>query len=188
VPDTQQLPSLLRLYDDPSETVRKVVLAELAGWGETLEGALASLDSPPPPPTVAAVLTAVRDSVSPPTNSEAFEALVGDNPPPAEPFEVGQLVQHVRYGYRGVIVALDDGCQAPKAWYLANNTRPRRDQPWYHVLVHDSSSVTYAAQTSLAADSSEDDVRHPLLPMFFDALGEGRYLRNKRPWPPVNEA
>lgn len=189
MPDPQQLPSLLRLFDDPSKTIRQVVLGELAAWGDDLEAALTTLESPPAPQTIAIVIAAVaereEDSArTQPTTTEAFEALIETDQRPPAPFSVGQLVQHVNYGYRGVIVALDESCQAPKAWYLANRTRPSRDQRWYHVLVHDSSSVTYAAQASLAADNSDDAVHHPLLPMFFDTTSEGRYQRNDKPWPP----
>lgn len=189
MPDASQLPSLIRLFDDPSETIRTVVLGELAAWGDALQPALVSLESPPSAQTVSAVMTAVANqqavsSAEQPTTTEAFEALTEGAVEPSAPFEIGQLVSHVRYGYRGIIVAVDEHCHAPKSWYLANRTRPSRDQPWYHVLVHDSSSVTYAAQTSLQADSSDDDIRHPLLPMFFDTVDPGRYLRNNKSWPP----
>ena len=57
----------------------------------------------------------------------------------ASHFDVGTLVRHRRYGYRGVIVAFDATCQASDQWYYSNQTQPSHDQPWYHVLVHESS-------------------------------------------------
>ena len=39
-------------------------------------------------------------------------------------FEVGTLVQHRRYGYRGVVVAVDDVCRADEAWYQKNQHSP----------------------------------------------------------------
>lgn len=99
-------------------------------------------------------------------------------------FRVGDLVRHVRYGYRGVVVAFDTRCQASEAWYRKNQTRPAREQPWYHVLVDGSSHTTYAAETSLAADPSGAPVEHPLVAHFFVELEDGRYVRNDRPWPP----
>ena len=98
-------------------------------------------------------------------------------------FQAGELVRHVRYGYRGVIVAVDDHCRASEAWYRKNQTQPEREQPWYHVLVHGSSHTTYAAQTSLAPDESGEPIEHPLVPRYFDGFGAGRYERNERPWP-----
>ncbi|MCH8922242.1 MAG: heat shock protein HspQ [Planctomycetes bacterium] len=103
---------------------------------------------------------------------------------PPQKFDSGQLVKHRRYGYRGVIVECDTHCTAPKEWYQSNKTQPERLQPWYHVLVHNSNQITYAAQTSLEADDSGQPVDHTLVNLFFAGFtGEG-YVRNERPWPP----
>jgi len=99
-------------------------------------------------------------------------------------FGAGDLVRHVRYGYRGVVVAFDERCQASEAWYKKNQTQPVREQPWYHVLVDGSNHTTYAAQTSLEPDASKEQIEHPLVPLFFEAFHDGRYERNDRPWPP----
>lgn len=97
-------------------------------------------------------------------------------------FAPGDLVRHRRYGYRGVVVEFDTECTAPESWYEANQTQPRRDQPWYHVLVDQSHAMTYAAQDSLAPDDSAAEIDHPLLAEFFEAFQAGRYVRNDRPW------
>ena len=104
----------------------------------------------------------------------------GDRQPQFLP---GQLVCHRRYGYRGVVVQYDRQCTADPKWYASNNTQPERNQPWYHVLVHGSGSVTYAAESSLQADDSREPVSHVLLEHFFSSFTDGRYLRNDRPWP-----
>jgi len=101
-------------------------------------------------------------------------------------FEPGDLICHVRYGYRGVVVSYDSVCKADENWYQSNNTQPDRDQPWYHVLVHESGSVTYPAQSSLAPDESGAEIAHPLLDHFFDGFEKGRYKRNNVPWPETN--
>ena len=104
--------------------------------------------------------------------------------PGASPhFHTGTLVRHRRYGYRGVIVALDATCRASDQWYYSNQTQPSRGQPWYHVLVHESSQVTYAAQENIESDTSEEPVRHPLIHEFFDAFQGDHYERNSKPWP-----
>ena len=46
-------------------------------------------------------------------------------------FEVGQIVHHKRYNYRGVIAKADARCGAPDEWYRGNPTQPNRSQPWY---------------------------------------------------------
>ncbi len=104
-------------------------------------------------------------------------------PGPLPRFEPGQLVQHRRYGYRGVVVDFDLRCRAPESWYRKNRTQPERDQPWYHVLVDGSTLVTYAAETSLEPDATQQPVHHPLVPHLFDAFAEGLYERNGEPWP-----
>lgn len=98
-------------------------------------------------------------------------------------FQRGQLVRHKRYGYRGVVVGLDLECLADEQWYSSNKSQPDRSQPWYHVLVHDSDGVTYAAQENLQADTGNRPVEHPLIEQFFSEFADGRYIRNDRPWP-----
>ena len=98
-------------------------------------------------------------------------------------FEPGQLVRHLRYGYRGVVVSRDESCQADEAWYQKNQTQPARDQPWYHVLVDGSSTCTYAASENLIADGSGLPVEHPLVPQFFNGFDGGQYIRNHVAWP-----
>ena len=101
----------------------------------------------------------------------------------AHRFQIGQLVRHRRYRYRGVIVAFDLACGADEAWYQTNQTQPDRDQPWYHVLVHGSPQTTYAAEANLRTDPNPQPIEHPLLAEFFCGFAEGRHLRNDRPWP-----
>ena len=97
-------------------------------------------------------------------------------------FEPGMIVRHRRYHYRGVIVAFDMECRAPAQWYEKNQTQPLRHQPWYHVLVHATGSVTYAAQDNLLLDDDGLPISHPLLEAYFDAWENGRYLRNATRW------
>ena len=108
----------------------------------------------------------------------------GDLLPDGEPtFQPGQLVCHRRYGYRGVVVEVDGHCRADPEWYMANKTQPDRQQPWYHVLVHNSSSITYAAESSLRADDSREPVNHVLVEHFFSGFENGGYIRNNESWP-----
>ena len=98
-------------------------------------------------------------------------------------FKSGQCVCHKRYGYRGIIVDLDEDCTATDSWYYANQTQPSRHQPWYHVLVHGSDQVTYVAENNLIKDASKANVTHPLLSYFFTKTEEGAYIRNENIWP-----
>ena len=107
----------------------------------------------------------------------------GGRPDRKPQFRTGQLVRHRRYGYRGVVVGFDPTCQADETWYYRNQTQPPRNQPWYHVLVDGSTAITYAAQTSLQADVTDEPVAHPLVEHLFSSFEEGHYVRNDTPWP-----
>jgi heat shock protein HspQ len=91
-------------------------------------------------------------------------------------FQVGELIHHKRYDYRGVVVAIDPNCNASDTWYLRNLTQPDRDQPWYHVLVH-GGRETYVAEENLEPDCCPSPVRHPLVNRVFTMFLKGRYHR-----------
>ena len=103
-------------------------------------------------------------------------------------FEPGEVVQHIRYGYRGVIVDFDSTCKAPDDWYQSNQTRPDRNQPWYHVLVDGNQQVTYVAQSNLEYDQTNLPVVHSMINLFFSGHNqdENKYFRNEVPWNPEN--
>ena len=91
-------------------------------------------------------------------------------------FDLGVVVTHKLYGYRGVVVAVDMRCMAGDTWYHSNKTQTIREQPWYHVLVHDSGGLsTYVAQSNLEEDSSKRPVDHPRIQSYFAAFKNGRY-------------
>ncbi len=91
-------------------------------------------------------------------------------------FDLGCVVTHKLYGYRGVIVAVDPRCMAGDTWYQSNKTQPPREQPWYHVLVHDSGGLsTYVAQSNLMEDESGKPIEHPRLKCYFIDFKNGRY-------------
>jgi heat shock protein HspQ len=95
-------------------------------------------------------------------------------------FQSGQLIHHKKFGYRGVIVAVDETFQGTDEWYQnVAAARPPKNQPWYHVLVHGSNAETYVAERHLELDGSTDPVEHPLIGVFFDELREGRYVRTR---------
>lgn len=95
-------------------------------------------------------------------------------------YEPGQIIHHKRFGYRGVILAVDETFQGTDRWYQeVARSRPPKDRPWYHVLVHGSEAETYVAERHLELDDSIAPITHPLVEVFFDELREGRYVRNR---------
>ena len=94
-------------------------------------------------------------------------------------FDVGQLVQHKLFDYRGVIVDVDPVFQGSEEWYQqVARTKPPKDQPWYHVLVHNADNETYVAERNLEPDTFSDPIRHPLVTEIFDTFIDGRYSRS----------
>jgi heat shock protein HspQ len=96
-------------------------------------------------------------------------------------FNVGQVVQHLKFDYRGVIVDVDATFALSDAWYdEVARSRPPKDRPWYHVLVSGSQQVSYVAERHLAADDSGEPVRHPLLEKYFERFEDGHYVPSQR--------
>ena len=94
-------------------------------------------------------------------------------------FSVGQLVHHRLFEYRGVIVDVDATFDGTDEWYeQVARSRPPKDEPWYHVLVHDSDGVTYVAERNLEASEIVDPIRHQLVGHYFDDFVNGRYRRS----------
>ena len=91
-------------------------------------------------------------------------------------FRVGDLVEHRKFGYRGVVVDVDPVFDGTEDWYdMMARSRPPRDEPWYHVLVHGAEHSTYVAERNLEPDLSNLPVQHPLVRVFFTEFRAGRY-------------
>ncbi len=96
-------------------------------------------------------------------------------------FRSGQIIVHKRYGYRGVIVSVDDTFEGSDDWYEAVAlSRPSKDRPWYHVLVDESAYETYVAEAHLMSDVSDEPIDHPLVEVFWDDFEDGQYTREQR--------
>ena len=94
-------------------------------------------------------------------------------------FQVGQIVHHLRYDYRGVIVGYDLRCQADDSWYeyqtQGKSYKPTKQQPWYHVLVDGATHQTYVAQQNLELDDSSHPIQNPMVDSVFASFLDGRY-------------
>ncbi len=91
-------------------------------------------------------------------------------------FAPGQLVQHERFSYRGVVVDVDPSFQLSDEWYeQVARSRPPKDRPWYHVLPDGALHSTYVAERNLREDLSGEPIRHPMVDDLFGAFVDGRY-------------
>jgi heat shock protein HspQ len=91
-------------------------------------------------------------------------------------FQVGQIIHHRLFDYRGVIVECDEVFLGSDDWYEhVAHSRPPKDRPWYHVLVHGSDHTTYVSERNLEPDPSARPVSNPLVGLHFDEFRNGRY-------------
>ena len=96
-------------------------------------------------------------------------------------FSIGDLVHHRLFDYRGVVVDVDATFQSTQEWYeTVARSRPPKDKPWYHVLVHGSAHSTYVAEKNLERDASAEPIVHPMLARYFARFENGRYFREGR--------
>ncbi len=94
-------------------------------------------------------------------------------------FGIGDIVRHRLFDFRGVIFDVDPVFANSEEWYQAipEEIRPRKDQPFYHLLAEnaESSYVASVSQQNLLPDESDEPVDHPAISGIFDAFSDGRY-------------
>jgi heat shock protein HspQ len=94
-------------------------------------------------------------------------------------FAIGDVVRHRLYDFRGVVFDIDPVFANSDEWYeqIPEDMRPRRDQPFYHLLAEneESSYVAYVSQQNLLIDRAGDPIEHPNVEQLFDSFVGGRY-------------
>lgn len=94
-------------------------------------------------------------------------------------FNIGAIVRHRHFDFRGVIFDIDPEFANTDDWYEAipADRRPRKDQPFYHLLAEnpDSYYVAYVSEQNLVDDQENGEVGQPLVADYFDDLGDGNY-------------
>lgn len=95
-------------------------------------------------------------------------------------FSLGTIVKHRLYDFRGVVFDVDGEFANTEEWYqsIPEHLRPRRDQPFYHLLAENPESyyVAYVSEQNLVEDSASGPVGHPKIAELFDRLEDGRYV------------
>ncbi|MEO5757896.1 MAG: heat shock protein HspQ [Mesorhizobium sp.] len=94
-------------------------------------------------------------------------------------FAIGQVVRHRLFPFRGIIFDVDPQFANTDEWYEAipADVRPRKDQPFYHLLAENSDTeyIAYVSEQNLLEDQSGEPVRHPQIKEMFDKRPDGRY-------------
>ncbi len=92
-------------------------------------------------------------------------------------FQIGQVVRHRVYPFRGVIFDVDPTFSNTEEWYrsIPKDVRPEKDQPFYHLLAEnaDTEYIAYVSEQNLVPDASDEPLRHPQVGELFEELKNG---------------
>jgi len=100
-------------------------------------------------------------------------------------FNIGDVVKHRFFPFRGVIFDVDPVFANTEEWYRAipREMRPAKDQPFYHLLAENAETeyVAYVSEQNLVPDDSGEPIRHPQIADFFTSFENGQYLTRESP-------
>ena len=93
-------------------------------------------------------------------------------------------VRHRVYGFRGVIFDADPTFNNTEEWYqsIPEDVRPKKDQPFYHLLaetIEKAPYIAYVSEQNLIIDDSDTPLSHPDIQEWFNETGRGRYELKK---------
>lgn len=96
-------------------------------------------------------------------------------------YQIGQVVRHRFYPFRGVVFDVDPTFSNTDEWWLSipEEIRPAKNQPFYHLFAENEETeyVAYVSEQNLLPDNSGEPVRHPQVPEVFSELEGGVYRR-----------
>lgn len=99
-------------------------------------------------------------------------------------FSIGQVVRHRLFAFRGVVFDVDPEFANTQEWYdaIPADVRPRKDQPFYHLLAENSETeyVAYVSEQNLLDDDTGEPVRHPQIREMFEKTPDGRYAPRRQ--------
>ncbi|XP_074656949.1 uncharacterized protein LOC141910127 [Tubulanus polymorphus] len=97
-------------------------------------------------------------------------------------YKIGQVIQHKKWGYRGVIVGWDEIALAPEFWLSRNHPTDKphwRKLPNYAILVdvndRPQAQTTYVVEENIEV-VMDTEIDHPFINDFFDAFDGAQYL------------
>lgn len=94
-------------------------------------------------------------------------------------YKLGDVVRHRMFSFRGVVFDMDATFSNTEEWWEAipEEVRPRKDQPYYHLLAENETSyyVAYVSEQNLVPDDSGEPVDHPEVNELFLGWRDGAY-------------
>ena len=95
-------------------------------------------------------------------------------------FNIGDIVKHKIYPFRGVIVDVDPEFSNSEEWYksIPAEVRPSKEQPFYHLMAENTETfyTAYVSQQNLVDDGKNGPLEHPDLDEIFNGMDKGKYL------------
>jgi heat shock protein HspQ len=94
-------------------------------------------------------------------------------------YQIGQVVRHRLFPFRGVVFDIDPIFSNTEEWYesIPAEARPNKDQPFYHLFAENDETeyIAYVSEQNLLPDTSGEPVRHPQVAEVFVQDGNGGY-------------
>lgn len=95
-------------------------------------------------------------------------------------FEIGQIVRHKYYPFRGVVYDVDPVFDNTEEWWnnIPEEIRPSKDQPFYHLFAENAEGpyMAYVSEQNLLPDTSGEPVDHPDIEDYFLGMENGHYI------------
>lgn len=93
-------------------------------------------------------------------------------------FGLGSIVKHRLFEFRGVVFDVDPVFANTEEWYNAipEEARPKKDQPFYHLLAEneDSEYTAYVSEQNLVSDAGAGPLRHTQVKDYFAGFDRHR--------------
>ena len=94
-------------------------------------------------------------------------------------FQIGQVVKHRLFPFRGVVFDIDPEFNNTEEWWqsIPADRRPRKNQPFYHLFAENAETeyVAYVSEQNLLPDTSGTPIRHPQVAEVFERDDSGAY-------------
>src|SRR5215471_9924408 len=94
-------------------------------------------------------------------------------------YQIGQVVRHRLFPFRGVVFDIDPIFNNTEEWYqsIPAEVRPNKDQPFYHLFAENAETeyVAYVSEQNLLPDTSGEPIRHPQVAEVFEPDGAGTF-------------
>src|SRR5690348_9565976 len=94
-------------------------------------------------------------------------------------FQIGQVVKHCVFPFRGLIFDVDPEFNNTEEWWqsIPAEVHPRKDQPFYHLFAENAETeyIAYVSEQNLLPDESGEPLRNPMIREMFVQDAAGAY-------------